>query len=270
MVGRVTPNSAAIWPTVQRRLPCSAYICRVSATCRGPSLGFWPPVRPWHERRQARRGCVRIVAVAFEVGDEICWWDDGHGRGGEPDDPTAQWFTGTVDSVCRHPAAPASCPHSTHRGRTRSRCGSPSSLLGRSERKLGSGGHSVPRYARAASTRRPTSSPVTASRALNPATASSPYFKLLRVERCCAGSVDGCTAMVRDRTKPGRRRPMRRYRSTHQTIGRWSVSLAVELFSFMPQTVVYRFLHVSVLLVRALSVGFGGACSRRLGDCCSR
>ncbi|MGW0640446.1 hypothetical protein [Nocardia salmonicida] len=42
--------------------------------------------------------------MAFEVGDEIGWWDDGHGRGVEPDDPTARWFTGTVDSVCRHPA----------------------------------------------------------------------------------------------------------------------------------------------------------------------
>jgi hypothetical protein len=43
VVGRVTPNSAAIWATVCLRLPWasqSSYICCASMTWRGPILGF--------------------------------------------------------------------------------------------------------------------------------------------------------------------------------------------------------------------------------------
>jgi hypothetical protein len=49
MVGRVTPNSAAICCTVYLRLPSglsSSYISCAIVTWRGPSLGFCPPVRP--------------------------------------------------------------------------------------------------------------------------------------------------------------------------------------------------------------------------------
>jgi hypothetical protein len=49
MVGRVTPNSSAICWTVCWRLPSSPsspYICLARLTCRGPSLGLCPPVRP--------------------------------------------------------------------------------------------------------------------------------------------------------------------------------------------------------------------------------
>ncbi len=49
MAGRVTPNSAAICATVWARVPSSSvssYICWARVTWRGPSLGFWPPVRP--------------------------------------------------------------------------------------------------------------------------------------------------------------------------------------------------------------------------------
>jgi len=56
MVGRVTPNSAAICATVCARLPLSSvssYICWARVTWRGPSLGFWPPVRP--RAREPRR-----------------------------------------------------------------------------------------------------------------------------------------------------------------------------------------------------------------------
>lgn len=42
--------------------------------------------------------------MGFEVGDEIVWWDDGHGRGADLDDPAARRCTGIVDAVHRHPA----------------------------------------------------------------------------------------------------------------------------------------------------------------------
>jgi hypothetical protein len=46
MVGRVTPNSAPIWATVQRRLPSgpvSSYISRAMRAWRAVSSGFCPP-----------------------------------------------------------------------------------------------------------------------------------------------------------------------------------------------------------------------------------
>ncbi|MDO3651164.1 hypothetical protein [Nocardia mangyaensis] len=42
--------------------------------------------------------------MAFAPGDEIVWWDDGHGRGVDPDAPTARRCTGIVDAVLYSPA----------------------------------------------------------------------------------------------------------------------------------------------------------------------
>lgn len=42
----------------------------------------------------------------FEVGDEIAWWDDTHGRGIDPDDPAARRYTGVVTAVHPDPADP--------------------------------------------------------------------------------------------------------------------------------------------------------------------
>ncbi|MFF0544133.1 hypothetical protein ACFYTF_14985 [Nocardia thailandica] len=43
--------------------------------------------------------------MAFEVGDEITWWSDGHGRGADPDDPAARRRSGIVDAVHRNLAS---------------------------------------------------------------------------------------------------------------------------------------------------------------------
>ena len=59
-MGRVTPNSAAIWATVNLLRPLSStwsYICRASSACRGRSLGFGPPTRP-RARAAARPSIV--------------------------------------------------------------------------------------------------------------------------------------------------------------------------------------------------------------------
>ena len=43
----------------------------------------------------------------FREGDEISWWDDGHGRGADPADPGAQHRTGVIRRVCWHPGGEA-------------------------------------------------------------------------------------------------------------------------------------------------------------------
>src|SRR3954470_7028369 len=61
MVGRVTPNSAAIWATVCTRRPSgpvSSYMSRTILVWRAVSLAFWPPVRP-RARAAARPSRVR-------------------------------------------------------------------------------------------------------------------------------------------------------------------------------------------------------------------
>ena len=62
MVGRVTPNSAAIWSTVYRRLPCSSsssYIAWASWTLPWPEFGFLAA------GASAGAGCGQPVAGAF-------------------------------------------------------------------------------------------------------------------------------------------------------------------------------------------------------------
>lgn len=43
-------------------------------------------------------------AQHFEPGDPVAWWDDGHGRGAEPDHPGARRHSGVVAAVYRDPA----------------------------------------------------------------------------------------------------------------------------------------------------------------------
>ncbi|MEV6064893.1 hypothetical protein AB0L62_33250 [Nocardia asteroides] len=44
--------------------------------------------------------------MAFAAGEEIAWWDDGHGRGADPEAPGARRCTGIVDAVLYSPADP--------------------------------------------------------------------------------------------------------------------------------------------------------------------
>ena len=45
--------------------------------------------------------------MVFAVGEEIVWWDDGHGNGVDPDDPAARRYTGHIDAPHFHPADPS-------------------------------------------------------------------------------------------------------------------------------------------------------------------
>ena len=61
MVGRETPNSAAIWATVYARRPSgsgSSYMSWAILAWRGVILAFCPPVRPRAGPRPGRHGCA--------------------------------------------------------------------------------------------------------------------------------------------------------------------------------------------------------------------